>query len=54
MKNEDFEKICLGFYNDLHNHKKIVEEALMNVMEGFPATFTDAMNEPLDRGITKR
>ena len=40
--------ICFKFYKDLYSHKKIVQEALIKVTEGFPATFTDAMNEALE------
>ena len=48
-KIEDLEMICFDFYKDLYSHKKIVDEALMKVTEGLPPTFTDAMNEALDK-----
>ena len=53
-KKKDFERICLDFYNDLYNHKEIIDETLMEVMKGLPAPFTDAMNETLDQEITEK
>ena len=53
-KNEDLDRICLDFYQDLYRHRVIEEEALLEVMEGVPATFTPAMNEVLGKEILER
>ena len=54
IKINDLERICLDFYNDLYNHKEIIDEALIKVMKGLPALFTAAMNKALDQEITKK
>lgn len=52
-KREDLKKICQGFYNDLYAHKDISEKALTRTLEGLPATFTNIMNESLNKEITE-
>ena len=53
-KREDLERIIKDFYEELYTHKEISEEALEKVMEGVPATFTNAMNGELSKEITER
>lgn len=47
------ERICYDFYKDLYRHKDISKDAFKEVMEGFPAIFTNAMNESLAKDITE-
>ena len=47
------ERICLDFYKDLYSHKEIVEEAVIEVTEGLPVTFTGVMNKTWEQEITK-
>lgn len=35
-------------------HRDISDEALRKAMKGFPATFTDAMNESLEKDTTEK
>jgi hypothetical protein len=53
-KRKDLEKITKDFYEDLYVHKGISEEAFIKVMEGVPATFTNAMNEALRKEIMEK
>lgn len=54
MKREDLKRICHDFYKDLYKHKEILEETHMVVMEGSPATFTNAMNDSITNDITEK
>ena len=47
------ERICLDFYKDLYSHKDIVEEAVIEVTEGLPVTFTGVMNKTWEQEITE-
>ena len=51
---EDLERITKNFYEELYTYKEISEEVLEKVMEGVPATFTNAMNVGLSKEITER
>ena len=51
-KREDLAKICLDFYSDLYKLKGVSEPAIQEILEDFPVTFTDAMNETLEQEIT--
>ena len=53
-KKEDLDRICQDFYQDLYRYRDIEEEALQEVMEGVPATFTPAMNEMLGKEILEQ
>lgn len=48
------ERICHDFYKELYRHKEASEGAIQEVLQGFPAKFTDAMNVTLTREITKK
>ena len=51
---EDLDSICHDFYEDLYKYWAISEEALVEVFEGFPVTFTDDMNVSITKRITER
>jgi hypothetical protein len=44
----------MDFYKELYAHKDVLEEALAMVMEEVPATFTNFMNDALNKKITER
>ena len=50
----DLHSICHDFYADLYKHREVSEKALEEVFDGFPVTFTDAMNVTLIQDITKK
>lgn len=52
-KKEDLGKICLDFYQNLYRHQEISGEAMREVLEGLPATFTVNMNVTLYRTNTE-
>lgn len=52
-RKEDLGKICLDFYQNLYMHQDISGEAIREVLEGLPTTFTCDMNATLSRAITK-
>ena len=51
---EDLEKIYFYFYENLYQHKEILEDTLREVLEGLPSTFTEAMNDSMSQEITER
>ena len=51
---EDLERITKDFYDELYAHKDISKETLARVMEGIPSTFTNSMNDALDKKIMER
>ena len=53
-RREDLGEICLDFYRKLYKHTRISEEAMNEILEDLPATFTCDMNEALSRDITER
>lgn len=50
----DLDSICYDFYENLYKYREVSEEALREVFEGFPVTFTDAMNVALTQDIMER
>ena len=52
-KSEELGQICLDFYQDLYQHKGVSEEAIREILEGLPRTFTEDMNTSLSKEITE-
>ena len=52
-KSEEIGQICLEFYQDLYQHKGVSEEAIREILEDLPRTFTEYMNTSLSKEITE-
>ena len=53
-RKEDLQVICLDFYQNLYRHKDISREAMREILEGMPTTFTCDMNTQLSRPLTDK
>ena len=50
---KNLDSICHNIYQDLYKYRAISEEALVEVFEGFPVTFTDDMIVSIIKRITE-
>ena len=53
-RKEDLHEICLDFYQNLYRHKENSREAMREVLDGLPTSFTYDMNAQLSRPITDK
>ena len=51
---KNLDSICHNIYQDLYKYRAISEEALVEVFEGFPVTFTDDMIVSIIKRITEK